>query len=91
MNRTELEAKIVELKDLKVMAEELQAEITAIEDAIKAEMTAQNVNELQVGIFKVRWTPVKQNRFDSKAFQAKYQDLYSQYLKVIETKRFSIA
>lgn len=91
MNRTELEAKIVELKDLKVMAEELQAEITAIEDTIKAEMTEQKVNELQVGIFKVRWTPVSSKRFDSKAFQGKYADLYNQFLKVVETKRFSIA
>lgn len=91
MNKTELEAKIVELKELKVMAEELQAEITAIEDSIKAEMTEQNVNEMQVGIFKVRWTPVKSNRFDTKAFQGKYQDLYNQFIKVIESKRFSIS
>lgn len=91
MNKQELEAKIVELKDLKVMAEELQAEITAIEDEIKAEMTEQNVNELQIGIFKVRWTPVKSNRFDTKAFQGKYQDLYNQFIKVVESKRFSIA
>ena len=91
MNRTELENKVVELKELKAMAEELQAEITTIEDCIKAEMTEQNVNELQIGIFKVRWTPVKSNRFDAKAFQNKYSDLYNQFLKVIETKRFSIA
>lgn len=91
MNKQELESKIVELKDLKVMADELQAEITAIEDEIKAEMTEQNVNELQIGIFKVRWTPVKSNRFDTKAFQGKYQDLYNQFIKVVESKRFSIA
>ena len=91
MNRTELENKVVELKELKAMAEELQAEISTIEDSIKAEMTAQNVNELQVGIFKIRWTPVTSNRFDSKSFQAKYEDLYKQFLKVVETKRFSIA
>ena len=91
MNKTDLENKVVELKELKAMAEELQVEITAIEDTIKAEMTEQNVNELQIGIFKVRWTPVKSNRFDTKAFQGKYADLYNQFIKVIETKRFSIA
>lgn len=91
MNKNELEQRVVELKELKVMAEELQAEITAIEDSIKAEMTEQNVSELQVGVFKIRWTPVKTNRFDAKAFQAKYADLYNQLLKVIESKRFSIA
>lgn len=91
MNKAELENKVKELKELKVMAEELDAEITAIEDTIKAEMTEQNVNELQVGIFKIRWTPVKSNRFDCKAFQNKYADLYNQFTKVIESKRFSIA
>ena len=91
MNNQELENKIKELKELKVMAEELQAEITTIEDSIKAEMTAQNVNELQVGIFKIRWTPVKSNRFDTTAFKNKYSDLYNQFIKVIESKRFSIA
>lgn len=91
MNKQELENKVKELKELKVMAEELDAEITAIEDTIKAEMTEQNVNEMQVGIFKIRWTPVKSNRFDSKAFQSKYADLYNQFTKVIESKRFSIA
>ena len=91
MNKTELEQKVIELKELKVMAEELQAEITAIEDNIKAEMTAQNVNELQVGIFKIRWTPVTSNRFDTTSFKNKYADLYNQFLKVIESKRFTIA
>lgn len=91
MNKTELEQKVIELKELKVMAEELQNEITVIEDNIKAEMTAQNVNELQVGIFKIRWTPVTSNRFDTTSFKNKYADLYNQFLKVIESKRFTIA
>lgn len=91
MNKEELTKKVRDLKELKTMAEELQAEITAIEDTIKAEMTEQNVNELQVGIFKVRWTPVKSNRFDTKAFQGKYKDLYNQFLKVVESRRFTIA
>lgn len=91
MNRTELENKVKELKELKGMQEELQAEITAIEDQIKAEMTEQNVTELQAGLFKVRWTPVTSNRFDTTAFKNKYADLYNQFLKVVESKRFSIA
>ena len=91
MNKEELEQKVIELKELKVMAEELQAEITSIEDNIKAEMTSKNVSELQVGIFKIRWTPVTSNRFDTTSFKNKYADLYNQFLKVIESKRFTIA
>ena len=91
MERTELEKKVRELKELKVMQEELQAEITAIEDSIKAEMTAQNVNELTIDVFKIRWVPVTSNKFDTTAFKNKYIDLYNQFIKVIETKRFSIS
>lgn len=91
MNNQELEQKVRELKELKAMAEELQAEITTIEDSIKAEMTEQNVSELQAGIFKIRWTPITSNRFDSTAFKKVYADLYSQFTKVTESKRFTIA
>ena len=91
MNNQELEQKVRELKELKAMAEELQAEITTIEDSIKAEMTEQNVSELQAGIFKIRWTPITSNRFDSTAFKKVYSDLYAQFTKVTESKRFTIA
>ena len=90
MNQVELTKKVRELKELKAMQDELQMEITAIEDILKAEMTAQNVDELQVDVFKIRWTPVKSNRFDSTLFKKIYSDLYNQFTKVIETKRFSI-
>ena len=91
MNTAELTKQVRNLKELKQMKEELENEITAIEDSIKAEMTAQNVNELIVDVFKIRWMPVSSNRFDTTAFKKIYSDLYSQFTKVIETKRFTIA
>lgn len=90
MNKQELLKQVRDLKELKVMAEELQAEITAIEDNIKAEMTVQNVTELQIDIFKIRWTPVISNKFDTSAFKKIYSDLYNQFTRKYETKRFSI-
>lgn len=91
MNKDELLKQVKTLKELKIMAEELQAEITTIEDSIKAEMTEQNVSELQVDIFKIRWTTVVSNRFDTSAFKKVYMDLYNQFTKQSETKRFTIA
>ena len=91
MSVMELTSKVRELKVLKAMAEELQAEITTIEDVIKAEMTAQGTEELAVDIFKVRWTTVKSNRFDTTAFKSTHKDLYDQYTKETVTKRFSVA
>lgn len=90
MNKQELLKQVRDLKELKVMAEELQAEITTIEDNIKAEMTAQNVTELQIDIFKIRWTPVISNKFDTSAFKKIYSDLYNQFTRKYKTKRFSI-
>ena len=91
MNKDELLKQVKTLKELKVMAEELQTEITTIEDSIKAEMTEQNVSELQVDVFKIRWTTVVSNRFDTSAFKKVYMDLYNQFTKQSETKRFTIA
>lgn len=91
MSANELTSKVRELKELKAMADELATEITAIEDEIKAEMTARNTEEMTVDVFKIRWTRVTSNRFDSKAFKATHADLYAQYTKQTESRRFSIA
>lgn len=52
MSTIELTSKVRELKELKLMAEELAAEITAIEDTIKAEMTAKETDEMTVDVFQ---------------------------------------
>lgn len=91
MSRTEMTSKIRELKELKAMADELAAEITAIEDSIKADMTAQGVEEITVDVYKVRYKTVKSNRFDTTAFKKTHAELYAQYIKQTESRRFSVA
>ena len=91
MSTHEMTSKVKELKELKVMAEELAAEIAAIEDEIKAEMAARGTDELIVDIFKIRWTKVTSNRFDSTAFKKVCPEMYSKFTKQTETRRFSIA
>lgn len=91
MSTIELTSKVKELKELKMMAEELAAEITAIEDTIKAEMTARETDELITGEYKIRWKKVVSNRFDTTSFKKTHADLYEQYTKTTETRRFTIA
>lgn len=91
MSTKELSSKVRELKELKAMAEELTAEITAIEDAIKAEMTARNTDEMQIDIYKVRWTRFTSSRFDSTSFKKAMPELYSQFTKQSENRRFTVA
>lgn len=91
MSKTELTSKVNELKELKAMADELAAEITAIEDSIKAVMTAECVDEMTVGVYKVRYKTVVSSRFDSTAFKQTHAELYKQYTKQTQTRRFSVA
>lgn len=91
MSTNELNAKVKELKELKTMAKELEAEITAIEDSIKAVMTEQGAEELFIDEYKLSYKPVTSNRFDTKSFKAKYAELYTAFTKAVTYKRFTIA
>lgn len=91
MSTNELTTKVRELKELKAMADELAAEITAIEDSIKEEMTARNTDEMQIDVYKIRWTKVLSNRFDSTAFKKAMPELHAQFTKQTESRRFSVA
>lgn len=91
MSTTELDGKIRELRELRRMSEELAAEIETIQDSIKAEMTARNVDELTGTDWKATWKEVTSSRFDSKAFKATHAELYNQYTKETSTRRFTVA
>lgn len=73
------------------MAEELAAEIAAIEDTIKEVMAAQGVEEMLVDVYKIRWTKVTSNRFDTTAFKKAMPDLAKQFTKQTESRRFTVA
>ncbi len=58
MSTNELNAKVKELKELKTMMSELDAEIRDIEDTIKANMEAQGKEEMFVNDYKLSYKPV---------------------------------
>ena len=91
MGQNELLATVTELRGLRNMAAELQDEIEALEDIVKAEMTAQGVDKLFIGDCKVTWTEYQQTRFDSQTFKAKNEKLYEQYSKTIKARRFTVS
>ncbi|MDR2515304.1 MAG: hypothetical protein LBD02_08915 [Christensenellaceae bacterium] len=91
MSINELGAQVKELKELKRMAEELAAEISAVEDGIKAEMEARQTDELHVGMWKVTWKAVTSTRLDQAAVRARAPELCERYTKTITTRRFIVA
>ena len=90
MSIREIEAKAKELRELKRMAEELSAEITAIEDEIKAHMTAANADTLTAGEYRITWKEVSSSRFDSTRFKKDHADLAAAYTKVTTCRRFLV-
>lgn len=88
MSTCELEKKVKELRELKRLSEELTAEITTIEDEIKAHMG--DSEEMIAGEYKIKWTRFISSRFDSTAFKKAMPELANQFMKKTETRRFSV-
>lgn len=91
MSRTELNHKVKELRELRHMAEEIAAEIETITDTIKREMTAQGVEMIAGDDWKATWKPMQSTHFDSKAFKVAFPDLYEQFTRSTEIRRFVLA
>ena len=70
------------------MQEELAAEITAIEDALKAAMGEQE--ELVCGEYKLTYQTVTSSRFDSTRFKKDHAELAAAYTKATSYRRFSV-
>jgi predicted phage-related endonuclease len=87
----EIESKVKTLKEYKQLAGDLDAQITALEDEIKAEMEAQDTDTLITSLFKITWKKIISSRFDSSAFKKTHADLYEQYLRPQESRRFVVA
>lgn len=91
MGTIELNGKIKELRSLRRMADELAGEIEALQDAIKAEMTARSVDELTGDDWKVTWKAVTSNRLDSVALKKELPDIAARYTKTSVSRRFTLA
>lgn len=84
-----MESKIKELMELKRMQEELTAEITALEDGIKAAMGDQE--QLIAGAYKVTWKPITSSRIDTAAFKKALPEIAERFTKTTTVKRFCVA
>ena len=91
MSKNELISKIESLNEWEAVIAEAQAEAEAIRDSIKAEMLAQDTEELEAGQYIIRWTSVLSQRFDTTAFKEVMPDVYKAYTKQVTSRRFSIA
>ena len=89
MATNEIISKLNELSELRRMADELNAEIEAIQDAIKAHMT--DTDTITAGAFKVTWKAVTSTRIDTTALRKDLPEIWQEYGKTTTTRRFSVA
>lgn len=73
------------------MASDLEQEIKAVENVLKAELEARDTEEMQIDVYTVRWQKVSSNRFDTKAFKTAMPELHKQFTRETETRRFTVA
>lgn len=89
MSITEMEAKARELQELKRMREELEAEITAMEDAIKAAMGDRE--QVTAGAYKITWKAITSSRVDTSAIKRELPEIAARYTRQTTTRRFVVA
>ena len=88
MSNPNMESKVKELMELKRMKEELEAEITSMEDEIKDVMGEEET--LLAGAFKVSWKTFTSSRLDSTALKKALPEIASQFTRQTTVRRFSI-
>ncbi len=91
MSTKDLTEKVRSLKELESLITEAQAEAESIKDELKAEMISRNTEEMMVDVFKIRYKTVKSNHFDTTTFKSTHKELYNQYIKQTESRRFTVA
>lgn len=92
MDRIYIQNLIRELKKLDIMKEELNTDIKRHETLIKNYMQMNNLEEIYgVDGEKVIYTEVISNRFDTKEFKKRFENLYNAYLKKTKNLRFKFS
>ena len=88
MSNPNMESKVKELMELKRMKEEIEAEIAAAEDEIKAVMGSEETR--LAGAFKVDWKTVITSRIDTAALKKMMPEIAERFMKQTTTRRFCV-
>lgn len=90
MSNKELDAKVKELRQYKVMAGEIADAIESLQDEIKSAMAELGTDVLKGIDWKITWKEYTQSRIDTKKLEADLGDL-SEYKKVTTYKQFRLS
>ena len=89
MSTHEIESKVRELRQLRQLIAEAEAEAEAITDEIKAHMGS--TEELRAGEYHVTWKTVQSARIDTVALRKALPDVAAAFTKETAVRRFCVA
>lgn len=88
---TDIRQAVQDIRELTRMKAEIEEQLTAAQDVIKAEMTAQNVDELTGTDYRVTWKTVTSNRIDTTALKKDMPEIAQMFTRESSTRRFLVA
>lgn len=88
MTERQIANRIKKLKEIEAQANELSKQIDALKAEIQNEMQEQE--HITVGEYVVNWAKVITNRLDTARIKKELPDIYNQYIKETQSRRFSI-
>ena len=91
MGERALQNSVMKLKEIEAQQKALEGQAEKLRQEIKADMEAKQLEEMKAGSFIIWWKTVFSNRLDGKALKAALPEIYSQYCKASESRRFTIA
>lgn len=91
MSRQDINETVKTIRELKRMREELEAEISAHEDIIKAEMNRTENYTIIGDDYKITWNEVSSTRLDTAALKKALPEVAEKFSKTSTTRRFNIA
>ena len=91
LNNAQLVLLLKGIRDLQAQQKELDEQITYMQDMVKAHMTEVGTEAIDTGVYRVSWKTYTQNRLDTSKLKTERSDIYEQFSKTVECKRFLIS
>lgn len=83
------DTKVAKLMELNEQMKAIEKQMDALKEDITNEMTARDVDVISTKKYSASWPVIVSNRFDSTAFKKSFADLYKQFTKASESRRFT--
>ena len=90
MSTQELDSKIAALRELQTSIEQMEAEVEAIKDTIKAEMVSRGADILIGNGWRASWRVIESTRLDIKALKSAAPEIVARYTVTTRTSRFCV-